>query len=174
MKHITLLSLSFALLFTLPGCAESSAPEAEGSQGTADQRASSEPERPEASTLDVARAPLDAGGGAPMDSSGPVDDDLGAPIGSDGESAVVVADALDGAPEDTAIWGEGDDAGDAGEVSDAAAEAWPEGLFGEQPQSAIPLPEFVALNHDGSVRGPEDLVGKPTVMWFFPFAGTPG
>ena len=51
---------------------------------------------------------------------------------------------------------------------------WPEGLNGTVPASALPAPEFVALNSDGSSRGPEDLMGKPTVMWFFPFAGTPG
>ena len=63
-------------------------------------------------------------------------------------------------PEDVAL--------ESGEFS------WPEGLYGSIPPSALPLPDFVALNHDGQTRGTEDLIGKPTVMWFFPFAGTPG
>jgi hypothetical protein len=58
-------------------------------------------------------------------------------------------------------------------MSDAEA-SWPEGLYGTLPGAALPAPEFAAINHDGSARGPEDLMGKPTVMWFFPFAGTPG
>lgn len=35
-------------------------------------------------------------------------------------------------------------------------------------------PEFSARSHDGTDRGQKDLIGHPTVMWFFPFAGTPG
>ncbi|MGB0590279.1 MAG: hypothetical protein ACPGU1_11410 [Myxococcota bacterium] len=59
-------------------------------------------------------------------------------------------------------------------VGPDAEATWPEGLHGTVPGAALPAPEFVALNSDGSARGPEDLMGKPTVMWFFPFAGTPG
>ena len=47
-------------------------------------------------------------------------------------------------------------------------------LFGELPSAALPAPQFIAENHDGGTRTEADLVGKPTVMWFFPFAGTPG
>jgi hypothetical protein len=46
-------------------------------------------------------------------------------------------------------------------------------LHGTYPGSELPLPQFEALNSDGAVRGPDDLRGHPTVMWFFPFAGTP-
>ena len=47
-------------------------------------------------------------------------------------------------------------------------------LFGELPFAALPAPQFIAENYDGGTRTEADLVGKPTVMWFFPFAGTPG
>jgi hypothetical protein len=47
-------------------------------------------------------------------------------------------------------------------------------LNGAIPQSALGPPTFNALNSDGSARDVSHLMGKPTVMWFFPFAGTPG
>jgi hypothetical protein len=46
-------------------------------------------------------------------------------------------------------------------------------LHGSYPTSELPLPQFEALNSDGGVRGPDQLRGHPTVLWFFPFAGTP-
>lgn len=46
-------------------------------------------------------------------------------------------------------------------------------LHGSYPAANLELPQFEALNSDGSVRGPDHLRGHPTVMWFFPFAGTP-
>ncbi|MFK7930694.1 MAG: hypothetical protein AB8H79_21090 [Myxococcota bacterium] len=30
------------------------------------------------------------------------------------------------------------------------------------------------VNLDGTPRSRDDLMGHPTVVWFFPFAGTPG
>lgn len=36
------------------------------------------------------------------------------------------------------------------------------------------LPPFKALSHDGTPRSKKDLMGHPTVIWFFPVAGTPG
>lgn len=47
-------------------------------------------------------------------------------------------------------------------------------LYGVAPQAALAAPEFTAVNHDGSTRTREDLLGHRTVMWFFPFAMTPG
>lgn len=46
-------------------------------------------------------------------------------------------------------------------------------LHGTYPAAELLLPQFEALNSDGSVRGPDDLRGHPTVLWFFAFAGTP-
>ena len=49
----------------------------------------------------------------------------------------------------------------------------PKDLHGTQPKAELPLPQFAATNYDGAARGPNDLRGNPTVLWFFPFAGTP-
>ena len=49
-----------------------------------------------------------------------------------------------------------------------------EGLHGSAPKKEIPLPRFEARNTANESRGPTDLVGMPTIVWFFPFAATPG
>ena len=38
----------------------------------------------------------------------------------------------------------------------------------------IPAPEFQVQNQDGLERTKADLEGKPTVIWFYPAANTPG
>ena len=38
----------------------------------------------------------------------------------------------------------------------------------------IPAPDFSVLNQDGFERTKSDLEGKPTVIWFYPAANTPG
>jgi len=60
--------------------------------------------------------------------------------------------------------------GDAGGANDVD----PELLNGTVPDSVLPAPEFVATNRDGSGRDREDLLGHPTVMWFYPAAATSG
>jgi len=45
---------------------------------------------------------------------------------------------------------------------------------GTLPPIEIAAPDFAAVNRDGSARSKADLLGHPTVLWFFPFAGTPG
>jgi hypothetical protein len=35
-------------------------------------------------------------------------------------------------------------------------------------------PVFEAVNYDGALRTRADLIGHPTVLWFFPWSGTPG
>jgi hypothetical protein len=47
-------------------------------------------------------------------------------------------------------------------------------LYGTFPAVEAPLPEFAALNQLGEPRGPDDLVGHATVIWFYPLADTPG
>jgi peroxiredoxin len=39
---------------------------------------------------------------------------------------------------------------------------------------SFPAPDFIALNQDGVERTKADLQGKPTVIWFYPAANTPG
>ena len=36
------------------------------------------------------------------------------------------------------------------------------------------VPDFTVVNHDGTPRSRDDLLWHPTVLWFFPAAGTPG
>ena len=43
-----------------------------------------------------------------------------------------------------------------------------------QEVSAEPVPDFEARAHDGAPRGLEHLLGHPTVLFFYPAAGTPG
>jgi hypothetical protein len=48
-------------------------------------------------------------------------------------------------------------------------------LNGEVPAVALPVPTFTeVLAMDGTSRSSTDLVGQPTVLWFYPAAGTGG
>lgn len=47
-------------------------------------------------------------------------------------------------------------------------------LNGTPPASPIALPSFAATNRDGSARSRDDLLGHPTVMWFYPLAASAG
>jgi len=47
-------------------------------------------------------------------------------------------------------------------------------LNGTWPESPIDAPEFTALNYDNTSRGQDDLIGNPSVLWFYPAAGTFG
>jgi hypothetical protein len=47
-------------------------------------------------------------------------------------------------------------------------------LYGTAPDTVVPAPTFAVYNHESEVRTREDLMGHPTVFWFFPFADTPG
>jgi len=48
-----------------------------------------------------------------------------------------------------------------------------EELHGQAPAQPLGVPTFEALNSDGATRSTPDLLGHPTVLWFFPYAGTP-
>ena len=47
-------------------------------------------------------------------------------------------------------------------------------LHGTVPTESLPAPEFAAINRDGSARSKPDLVGHPTVIWFYPLANSSG
>jgi peroxiredoxin len=47
-------------------------------------------------------------------------------------------------------------------------------LHGTLPPEPVAAPEFAARNQLGEARGRPDLLGHPTVLWFFPASGTPG
>ena len=62
-----------------------------------------------------------------------------------------------------------------GDTASSEATVLPEsGLNGSVATETLPLPAFTATSHDGGSRGPEDLRGHPTALWFFPAAGTYG
>ena len=47
-------------------------------------------------------------------------------------------------------------------------------LHGVRPEAAKPLPAFRAVAQDGAPRDRAALLGKPTALWFYPAANTPG
>ena len=47
-------------------------------------------------------------------------------------------------------------------------------LTGTIPSQALEAPNFKARHYDKSERTKADLLGKATVMWFYPLAKTPG
>jgi hypothetical protein len=42
------------------------------------------------------------------------------------------------------------------------------------PEALQGPPAFEAFDHQGQARGPQDLLGSPHVLWFYPMAATPG
>jgi hypothetical protein len=84
--------------------------------------------------------------------------------------------------EDTSLAGSGtggdsagsDDSGSSGDSGGSGSPDIPDGTNGTIPDSALEAPEFAATNRDGGARAREDLLGHPTVMWFYPAASTPG
>ena len=60
--------------------------------------------------------------------------------------------------------------GDSAETGDTAVAT----LHGTSPDSPVPVPDFSATNRDGTSRGPADLMGHPTALWFYPAAFTGG
>ena len=46
--------------------------------------------------------------------------------------------------------------------------------FGTTPNSQLTVPDFSAQNSDETFRDKNNLIGQPTVLWFFPAAGTYG
>ena len=68
-----------------------------------------------------------------------------------------------------------DTAGATDGAADGAADgSAPPTLNGTRPESELPAPDFSATNRDGAARDREDLLGGPTVMWFYPAATTAG
>ena len=63
---------------------------------------------------------------------------------------------------------------DADSDSDADTDTGVYVFNGTVPDSVIPAPEFEAQNTDGSTRSRPDLIGHPTVIWFYPAATTSG
>jgi hypothetical protein len=90
----------------------------------------------------------------------------------DGTTTEEVEDS-DGGDGDDGSDGSGDGgSGDDGSGDDGSTDL--DSLNGDVPDDPPPLPEFSATNSDGAARSREDLLGHPTVMWFYPAAATAG
>jgi hypothetical protein len=51
----------------------------------------------------------------------------------------------------------------------------PDGLNGVEPAQALPPPDFtMVVSRHGNLVSKQDLIGKPTVLWFYPAAFTGG
>jgi hypothetical protein len=48
------------------------------------------------------------------------------------------------------------------------------GLNGKPPENPVDIPDFQATAMDGTSRTGVDLMGHPTVVWFYPAANTAG
>jgi hypothetical protein len=111
-----------------------------------------------ATLLVLIAACSDGGNGTPQDS---------------GEDAHDAQDASNGG--DTG----GDDASAGDEGGDLVADAdtknidW-DALNGTLPPQPLAAPHFTARNRDDTPRTRPDLIGHPTVIWFYPKANTSG
>lgn len=68
----------------------------------------------------------------------------------------------------------GDSSHETGDSSGETGDSAVASLYGTEPEEAVSLPDFSATNRDGSPRGPSDLTGHPTALWFYPAAFTGG
>jgi hypothetical protein len=85
-------------------------------------------------------------------------------------SLILACTGADPSPDSGAVADSGADSG-----ADTDVTIDPELDFvGERTDAPVPLPSFAARNLDGADRGPDDLRGQPTVLWFYPAAGTYG
>lgn len=78
---------------------------------------------------------------------------------------------------DSADTAETADSGDSGDSADSSADGGETGApdyHGTVPSDPTAAPTFSVLNQDEQVRTRDDLLGHPTVMWFYPAAATSG
>jgi hypothetical protein len=104
-------------------------------------------------------------------------DDSGAAAGVDGASdgADGASDGADGASDGADGASDGaDGASDGADGASDGADGGGDRLNGDTPDGDVPAPTFTAANRDGSARSREDLLGQPTVMWFYPLAASAG
>ena len=66
------------------------------------------------------------------------------------------------------------DGADGADGSTDGADGGGSEFFGEAPDEALPAPDFFATNRDGGARSRADLLGHPTVIWFYPAAASAG
>ena len=76
--------------------------------------------------------------------------------------------------DDILTFGDDDDDGSTDTDTDTSSTTLTGDFNGTLPPIEIAAPDLSAQNRDESLRSKDDLLGHPTVLWFFPFAGTPG
>jgi hypothetical protein len=95
--------------------------------------------------------------------------------GGGADTPDLVAAAPDAAPADGAPLDVPPDPGAADVAAVRDGRVWPEGLHGTRIVESRPLPAFTqVVDHTGRAVGPADLLGAPTVLWFYPAASTSG
>lgn len=92
-------------------------------------------------------------------------------FGSDPAEPDAGSDGISDADDGGADPGPGDVGPDGG---DQMADIDWDALNGAVPDEALAAPEFTATNRDDSPRDRDDLIGQPTVLWFYPKAATSG
>lgn len=102
-------------------------------------------------------------------------DSTDAADGSDASDSSDASDGSDSSDTDASDSSTSDDPADASDTTEPEEIDLSElDLFGTLPASNLEPVEFLALNRDGSERTAADLIGQPTVMWFYPLANSPG
>ena len=88
------------------------------------------------------------------------------------DSAAIDSASTDSATTDSASndSGHSTDTDQGTSIDTATAEE----LIGTLPSEVLPPPSFFATNYDGQARNQSHLIGQPTVIWFYPAAGTYG
>ena len=87
---------------------------------------------------------------------------------------LIVMLACSGDLDDTSQADTIDTAGSAADSGSDSTVNIPDETHGQVPATSLPAPVFSATNYDGTSRGIDDLTDGPTVVWFFPAAGTYG
>lgn len=88
--------------------------------------------------------------------------------------AACVGGSLTETGADTNTVADSGDSADTGDTAEGTDVDTGVDLNGEWATDRVPAPEFVATNRDGTARSRPDLIGHPTVIWFYPAAGTSG
>lgn len=79
----------------------------------------------------------------------------------------------DGTPDDSASPSSTDSVADSGTDS-GGTDSGSVALIGTAPTVPKSAPDFELLNRDETPRNRDDLLGHPTVLWFYPAAQTSG
>ena len=152
-------TLIFSIAFAWLGVACTGSENTDGADATDPSVAAETSDASDASDATSTSDASDASDTSDSSDTADASDSTDASDATDSSDASEVADASD--PSDTPSVTTVDDIRDLG-------------LSGDVPRVSAELADFAATNSDGNPRGPPDIAGSPTVLWFFPAAGTYG